>query len=74
MAEHPVAVGQMIRCWPDHIRPPQLGATVECVAVVTGLFEDDFAVHYFLPEGANGFTRFSGAPAQGPVRGGWWLP
>ncbi len=73
-AQNVVVTGDQIRCSPDNIKPPQLTATVSCVGIVTGVFEDDFAVHYFLPEGANGYTRFHGPPADGPVRGGWWFP
>lgn len=80
-----IKAGVSIYCWPDRHDAPDrehpyyLESAIDvpmlqCHGVITGVASDHIAVHYYLPDGANGSCQMSLAPASGPERGKWWWP
>jgi hypothetical protein len=70
----------VIFCWPERFEADMWpGASIEggngeqvlrCVGIVCGVTANAIAVHYFLPDGANGSCDFPIAAAVD--RGRWW--
>ena len=81
----PITVGRIVHCWPDKHRAPEEGQpyylegpdgkpVMVCAGIICGINGDHVAVHYYLPDGSNGFCELSAAPASGIERGKWWWP
>lgn len=68
-------VGRIVHCWPEKHDVPG-GQTLTCAAIVTGVKADAIAVHYFLPDGANGACELplEEQPEAAGTRGHWWWP
>jgi hypothetical protein len=81
----PITVGRIIQCWPERHNPAPEGhehylegpdgePVLRCAAIVAGVFADKIAVHYYLPDGANGACEFPISPGAELKRGNWWWP
>lgn len=67
-------VGRIVHCWPERHDPPEGGSSLTCAAIVTASGADRIAVHYFLPDGANGACELPLEEGSAGARGKWWWP
>jgi len=68
-------VGRIVHCCPLKHEPEE-GPPHTMAAIVCGVFpeRDAIAVHYFLPDGANGSCEMPLEAANRPEAGRWWWP